>query len=147
MKIEIVLGRPCAGKTAMLIKTANAHEGPSLFVSLENPSDYLRQRGLLEKVALLVPAEFVHLTEQSIVSMSRKSKAALVAIDNLELLPSEMDLRLLADALESAGVRMRIPVNSATHSDSIRPLIPVNSATFGAKRRWAFFETMFTRPI
>ena len=51
--------------------------------------------------------------------------------------------------LERASVLdpLRIPVNSATHSDSIRPLIPVNSATFGAKRRWAFFETMFTRPI
>ena len=111
----------------MLIKTANAHEGPSLFVSLENPSDYLRQRGLLEKVALLVPAEFVHLTEQSIVSMSRKSKAALVAIDNLELLPSEMDLRLLADALESAGVRNLI-ISSLLRRD----LVPAGNARIAA---------------
>ena len=104
MEVEIILGRPGSGKTAKLISLVNAYPGAALLISLENPPHDLSERGLKETVALYVPDRCESLTLESIVEESHKAKATVVAIEYLELVPKQIDLGVLRDALKKVGV-------------------------------------------
>lgn len=104
MEVEIILGRPGAGKTERLIRLLNNHPGPGLFVSFENLPEILSERGLNETVTLFVPDEPECVTVETVVEKSKKVKATLVAIENLEVVPRQIELGALRDALEEVGV-------------------------------------------
>ena len=104
MATVIITGRPGSGKTAHVIEKLNESEGKALLVSLENPTKILMRRGLKSSVAIL-DVEPNRLKAEDILALCRQHKPALVAIDNLELVPQTIDLASLQRELECLGVR------------------------------------------
>jgi hypothetical protein len=104
MKIELILGRPGAGKTERLINCVNASLDSPLMVSLENHPEMPRDRGLKDAIALYSPDRPELLKIEDILDEIGKARACNVAIENLELLPRQIELCVLTDALEEAGV-------------------------------------------
>ena len=122
METEIVLGRPGSGKTAHAIEKLNEFGEKALLVSLENPAKILIQRGLKSTVAIL-DVEPNGLNAEDILALCRQHKPALVAIDNLELVPQTIDLASLQRELEFLGVQILLITSHLR-----RDMQPVNRA-------------------
>ncbi len=118
MEIEIILGRPGAGKTGRLITLVNSYSGSALLISLENPPKILSERGLKDTVALYSPNEYELVTVESVIKEIKKVKATLVAIELLELVPTQIELSVLIEALEEVGVE-HLVITSQLRRDGV----------------------------
>jgi len=102
MQTNVIFGRPCSGKTKYIIDFLNGWSGKSLFVNVETSEAFIRKRGLTSSVVI---DSLDKMTLHGIIDAVKDSGATAVAIDYLELLPEEVDLRSLNKALESIGVK------------------------------------------
>ena len=111
MKMHVVLGRPCSGKTTRLIEELNIADRPSLFLSLETPEALLRKMGLQDQVN--VEAE----VPTNLLSNGTGFSAKVVGLDSLELLDQAISLSEFSAMLKAAGVE-RFIVASHLRRDS-----------------------------
>jgi len=102
MKIQVILGRPAAGKTRKIINILNGYGRKNILFSFENTNSIVRSRGLSQNT---ISIDKIKLSQKEMERYCKNVALQLVGIDSIELMPDDINLQAFAETLEKRSCK------------------------------------------